>query len=82
MLISLPTGKTIEISLEEWLRSEEENPFQRFVAKNKGEQIENAFYGSHLENPDDRLDPLIEDIELPDDIEEIDQDVDLNIIDE
>lgn len=47
MIISLPTGKCIEVSLETYLRMTDED-FEYLVATNWGTAIENPFQGSVL----------------------------------
>jgi len=47
MIISLPTGKCIEVSLETYLRMTDED-FEFLVATNWGTAIENPFQGSVL----------------------------------
>lgn len=49
MIISLPTGKCIEVSLETYLRMTDED-FEYLVATNWGTAIENPFQGSVLKH--------------------------------
>jgi len=49
MIVSLPNGKVVEMSLEQYLRMTDED-FQFMVAQNWGEEINNPFHGSVLED--------------------------------
>ena len=76
MLYSLPTGKVIELSLEQYLEMTDEE-FEYLISINYGDPIENPFFGSILESSPSffELDePLIKPSDLP--IEEIDDSID------
>lgn len=49
MLISLPTGKTVDIPIENYLRMGKES-YQLLIANNVGGYVEHPFYGSALYN--------------------------------
>lgn len=49
MLYSLPNGKVIEISVEQYLDMEDEE-FEYLLSINYGETIEDPFFGSILES--------------------------------
>lgn len=49
MIVSLPNGKVVEMSLEQYLRMTDED-FQFMVAQNWGEEVNNPFHGSVLED--------------------------------
>ena len=50
MLYSLPNGKVIELSVEQYLDLTNED-LEYLMAINYGESIENPFFGSILEKP-------------------------------
>jgi hypothetical protein len=50
MLYQLPNGKTIEITLEQFLAMTDED-IEYLIAYGHGEEINNPFAGSALENP-------------------------------
>lgn len=47
MLVNLPTGKTMEMTLDQYL-SLEDNDFQELIAMGYGEHINDPFHGSIL----------------------------------
>jgi len=49
MLYNLPTGKVIELSLEQYLEMTDEE-FEYLISINYGDAIENPFFGSILES--------------------------------
>ena len=51
MLYSLPTGKVIELSIEQYLELTDEE-LEYLIAINYGESIENPFFGSILDKPE------------------------------
>ena len=60
MIYQLPSGKTIELSLEQYLEMTDED-IEYIVAFDYGEEINNPFYGSTIEDtrkfiPRDELD--------------------------
>ena len=85
MIVSLPNGKCIEVSIETYLRMTDED-FEYLLAINWGEHFEDPFHSSVLslgEKPevltDDDLEELTAD-DSPDSAEEInpaDEDMDL-----
>lgn len=68
MLVNLPNGKTIEMSIEQYLSMTDED-FQYLVSTNSGDEISDPFYGSVLKYGDS--------YEEDEDVEEIDEDIDL-----
>lgn len=50
MLYSLPTGKVIELSVEQYLDLTDEE-LEYLISINYGEAVENPFFGSILEKP-------------------------------
>jgi len=77
MLYSLPTGKVIELSVEQYLEMSDEE-FEYLISINYGEAIENPFFGSILESSPasfekDIIPPVIT-LDVP--IEEIDDSID------
>jgi len=67
MLVNLANGKTIEMSIEQYL-SMTDDDFQYLVSTNSGDEIYDPFYGSVLkygENEEEEID------------EEIDEGIDL-----
>jgi hypothetical protein len=56
MLYSLPNGKVIEISVEQYLEMDDEE-FEFLLSINYGEPIEDPFFGSILEGKVTRFDP-------------------------
>jgi hypothetical protein len=50
MLYSLPTGKVIEMSIDQFLEISDEE-LEYLISINYGESIENPFFGSILERP-------------------------------
>ena len=66
MLYNLPNGKTIEITVNQFLEMTDED-LEYLIAFNHGNEINNPFFGSVLENEDKIDDPtFIPD--LPDEI--------------
>lgn len=63
MLYQLPSGKVIELSVEDYLDMSDED-FEQLIASNYGEAIDNPFFGSTLERPTtgtiDDIIPIIE----------------------
>jgi hypothetical protein len=72
MLYSLPNGKVIELSLDQYLDMSDEE-FEYLLSINYGESIENPFFGSILEKPD-KVEKTPITLDLP--IEEIDDSID------
>jgi hypothetical protein len=64
MLYQLPTGKTIEISVEEFLSLTDED-FQNIIASDYGMELNQPFFNSSLEKPFKEI-IEIHDAELPD----------------
>lgn len=62
MLYNLPTGKVIEISVQQFLDLTDEE-FEYLISIDYGEVIENPFFGSILKKPDS-LENKIEDSSL------------------
>ena len=62
MLYSLPNGKVIEISVEQYLEMDDEE-FEFLLSINYGEPIEDPFFGSILEGKSTRFN--IEDESVP-----------------
>lgn len=76
MLYSLPTGKVIELSVEQYLEMSDEE-FEYLISINYGEAIENPFFGSILESSPASFEKdtlSIITLDLP--IEEIDDSID------
>lgn len=70
MLYSLPNGKVIEISVEQYLDMEDEE-FEYLLSINYGEPIEDPFFGSILESKskpqvEDELVPPVDQVIEPD----------------
>lgn len=63
MLYQLPSGKVIEISVEDYLDMSDED-LEHIIANNSGEAIDNPFFASILERPTastiDDIIPIIE----------------------
>lgn len=67
MLFNLSNGKTIEISLEQYLSMSDED-IQAFTAEGFGNEIQDPFYGSSLRYDESHpVDPEEEDVEDIDD---------------
>jgi hypothetical protein len=62
MLYQLPSGRVIEISTEQYFDMTDED-IEYMIAYNIGDNIENPFFGSSMQNQDSK------DIVIPDDIE-------------
>ncbi len=78
MLYSLPTGKVIELSVEQYLDLTDEE-LEYLISINYGEAVENPFFGSILEKPNTvEYIPSSIDIEPPSSfpIDEIDDSID------
>ena len=72
MIVSLPNGKCIEMSLEHYLRMSDED-FNDLTAYNAGEDLQDPFHSSvllygeaNIENDILEEDLLLEEVELPD----------------
>lgn len=72
MLYSLPNGKVIEISVEQYLDMEDEE-FEYLLSINYGEPIEDPFFGSILES---KVKPQVEEDFIPPVDKVIDPDID------
>lgn len=72
MLYSLPNGKVIEISVEQYLEMDDEE-FEYLLSINYGESIEDPFFGSILES---KCKPVIEDELVPPVDQVIEPDID------
>lgn len=77
MLYSLPTGKVIELSVQQYLELTDEE-FEYLISINYGEEIQNPFFGSILQKPNVTDIKIIEEtiIIKEDIIEEIDDSID------
>lgn len=75
MLYSLPTGKVIELSIEQYLELTDEE-LEYLISINYGESIENPFFGSILDKPE----PIDIDYSniIPPPITEIDESIDFD----
>ena len=76
MLYSLPTGKVIELTVEQYLELTDDE-LEYLISINYGDAVENPFFGSALENPSSAIDTspsLIKIFDIP--IEEIDNSID------
>jgi hypothetical protein len=86
MLYNLRNGKTVEISLERYLRMND-NDFQDLEAKGWGEDFNDPFFASLLQNPEEES-QIIEEIEKSEDateeieISETELDLDMELIEE
>jgi len=80
MIVSLPNGKVVEMSLEQYLRMTDED-FQFMVAQNWGEEINDPFHCSVLEYGEYTDIPIpetfAEEIKIEDEIEDL-TDIDLS----
>lgn len=72
MLYSLPNGKVIEISVEQYLDMDDEE-FEYLLSINYGEPIEDPFFGSVI---DGKSKPVIEDDFVPPVDQAIESDID------
>lgn len=72
MLYSLPNGKVIEISVEQYLDMDDEE-FEYLLSINYGEAIEDPFFGSILES---KSKPQVEDEFVPPVDQAIEPDID------
>lgn len=72
MLYSLPNGKVIEISVEQYLDMEDEE-FEYLLSINYGEPIEDPFFGSILESKGKQI---VEDEAVPPVDQVIDPEID------
>lgn len=75
MIVSLANGKSIEVSLEQYLRMSDDD-FNFLVARNYGDEIADPFHSSHLKDGHDEIDltPVINEdsiIELEPEIEDL-----------
>lgn len=78
MLYSLPNGKVIEISVEQYLDITDEE-LEYLISVNYGEYVENPFFGSVIHATiirDDEIDAIIDTIISDIAIEEEDTDID------
>lgn len=57
MIVSLPNGKSIEVSLEQYLRMSDDD-FNFLMARNYGDEIADPFHSSHLRDGHDELDSV------------------------
>ena len=77
MLVNLPNGKTIEMSIDQYLSMTDED-FQYLVASGYGEEINDPFHNSYIKNGDSYYTGE----EDEEEIEEIDEGIDLEDTDE
>jgi hypothetical protein len=78
MLYSLPNGKVIEISVEQYLDITDEE-LEYLISVNYGDYVENPFFGSVIHTNiinDDEIDAIIDTIISDIAIEEEDTDID------
>jgi len=85
MIINLPNGKSIEVSLEAYLRMTDDD-FEYFMAANLGDEFRNPFESSVLLYGEAKADEVEEDEETeesvdPSDLDKL-QDLDADIQDE
>lgn len=85
MIINLPNGKSIEVSLESYLRMTDDD-FEYLVAVNWGEEFRNPFESSVLLYGEAKADEYDEDEDIeesmdPSDLDKL-QDLDADIQDE
>lgn len=69
MLYSLPNGKVIEMSVEQYLDITDED-FEYLMSINYGESVENPFFGSIISHqstviPDDPVEETDETVDIP-----------------
>ena len=66
MLYSLPTGKVIELSVEQYLDLTDEE-LEYLISINYGDAVENPFFGSILEKPNtvEYIPPSLDVVEPP-----------------
>lgn len=63
MLYQLPSGRVIEISTEQYFEMTDED-IEYMIAYNIGDNIENPFFGSSMQNQDSKETVIPDDIEL------------------
>lgn len=84
MLYQLPNGRTIEMSVEQYLDMTDDD-FEYLIAHNYGDELEDPFFGSVLTkpgSPDYIPDPVIVDLTQITDLEKLgnpDLDIDIEI---
>jgi hypothetical protein len=82
MLYQLPNGRTIEMSVEQYLDMTDDD-FEYLIAHNYGDELEDPFFGSVLTKPalaDYVPDPVILDLTEITDLEKLgNPDLDLDI---
>lgn len=82
MLYQLPNGRTIEMSVEQYLDMTDDD-FEYLIAHNFGDELEDPFFGSVLTKPslaDYVPDPIITDLTQITDLEKLENpDLDLDI---
>lgn len=79
MLYQLPNGRTIEMSVEQYLDMTDDD-FEYLIAHNFGDELEDPFFGSVLTkpaSPDVFVEPTIVDLTQITDLEKLDPDLDL-----
>ena len=81
MLYQLPNGRTIEMSVEQYLDMTDDD-FEYLIAHNFGDELEDPWFGSVLTKPasaDPVIEPTIVDLtEIPD-IEKLNPDLDIQL---
>lgn len=78
MLYQLPNGRTIEMSVEQYLDMTDDD-YQDLIAQNYGDEIEDPWFGSVLSRPsiiDPMIEPPIIDLTQIPDIEKLHPDLD------
>ena len=79
MLYQLPNGRTIEMSVEQYLDMTDDD-FEYLMAHNFGDELEDPWFGSVLTKPassDFYVEPTITDLTQITDIEKLDPDLDI-----
>lgn len=83
MLYQLPTGKVIEIPLESYLLMTDED-LEYLIAYNVGEEIENPFYGSRINDKQvlDDIEPDLLNLSSEEKLIDLDLDKEITNLDE
>jgi len=71
MIVSLPNGKVVEMSLEQYLNMDDDD-YSNLIAYNYGEEVQDPFHGSVLLYGESSLDYEEEEEESLPDLTEVD----------
>lgn len=71
MIVSLPNGKVVEMSLEQYLNMDDDD-YSNLIAYNYGEEIQDPFHGSVLLYGESYIESEEEDEEILPDLTEVD----------